>query len=208
LVEHICGLGGSVLVVDDASPDGTADIAKQAGASVLARPGKQGLASAYTQGLARALESGSQTIIQMDADLSHDPNDLPRLLESIKHGADLVLGSRYVPGGKTKNWGLHRRILSRFGSIYARAWLGLDIKDLTGGFKAWKSDLIQQIDLTQIHSEGYAFQVEMTWNAHKQGANIQEIPITFTERRAGRSKMSRSIAIEAAMVVPTLRWRP
>ncbi len=195
-----------VYVVDDASPDGTADLAAAAGARVLRREGKLGLASAYVLGMGRALDDGFDTIVQMDADLSHDPADLPRLLAALgpRPEADVVIGSRYVPGGGTRNWSLGRRLLSRFGSAYAQAWLGLALRDLTGGFKAWKADSLRAIDLPAVQSRGYAFQVETTARAVAAGALVAEVPIVFTERRAGASKMSREIALEAAVTVPRI----
>ena len=190
-----------ILVVDDGSPDGTGDLAEELGCDVLRRPGKQGLASAYVDGMTRALELGATRVVQMDADLSHDPADVPRLLAS---EADLALGSRYVPGGGTRGWPLHRKLLSRGGSIYSRLWLGLPYRDLTGGFKAWRAETLRAVLAEPIASEGYAFQVEMTVRAHRLGASIEEIPIVFTERVAGASKMSAKIAIEAARLIPRL----
>jgi glycosyltransferase involved in cell wall biosynthesis len=194
--------GAVVLVVDDASGDGTADLAEGAGAEVLRREGARGLGPAYREGFARALDRGWDPIFQMDADLSHDPADLPRL-DAVD--ADLVLGSRWARGGGTRNWGLGRRLLSRFGSAYARAWLGLPFRDLTGGFKRWRADLLRRVDPASLVSDGYAFQVEATWRASEAGARIVEVPIVFTERTAGASKMSATIALEAALRVPRLR---
>ena len=192
-----------VLVVDDGD-DGTAELAADMGAEVLRRKGKQGLASAYVQGMSRALELGATHVVQMDADLSHDPADVPRLFDAT---ADLAIGSRYVPGGGTRNWPLNRRLLSRFGSLYSRLALTLPYRDLTGGFKRWKAALLRQVLASSIESEGYAFQVEMTLRAHRLGARIEELPIVFTEREEGVSKMSRDIAIEAALLIPRLRFR-
>jgi len=202
LVERLGGL--RILVVDDGSPDGTGDLAADLGCEVLRRTGKLGLASAYTDGMARALDLGADRIVQMDADLSHDPADVPRLLAA---DADVVLGSRYAPGGGTAGWPLRREILSRFGSMYARAWLGLPYKDVTGGFKAWRADTLRRVLDRPPQSEGYAFQVEMTLRAVRLGASIVEVPIVFTERAAGVSKMSGRIAVEAALLVPKLRFR-
>lgn len=193
-----------VLVVDDASPDGTADVAARAGADVLRRVGPRGLGPAYRDGFARALADGFDPILQMDADLSHDPADLPRLVDALAD-ADLALGSRWVDGGGTVAWGLGRRVLSRFGSGYARAWLGMPHRDLTGGFKAWRAATLEALNPATLRADGYAFQVEATWRAHRLGARIVEVPIVFTERRAGASKMSGRIALEAAWRVPGLR---
>ncbi|MDP2317109.1 MAG: polyprenol monophosphomannose synthase [Pseudomonadota bacterium] len=196
--------GVHVLVVDDASPDGTAAAAEAADAVVLRRVGPRGLGPAYRDGFARVLAEGFDPIVQMDADLSHDPADLPRLLAALA-GADLVLGSRWVEGGGTVAWGLGRRALSRFGSTYARGWLGVPHRDLTGGFKAWRAGTLAKVNPATLHADGYAFQVEATWRAHQLGARIVEVPIVFTERRAGASKMSWGIAVEAAWRVPGLR---
>lgn len=193
-----------LLVVDDGSPDGTADHAETLGARVLRREAKAGLASAYQAGFHLALDEGYERIVQMDADLSHDPADVPRLLAG---GGDLVLGSRYVPGGGTRNWPLGRRLLSRFGSAYSRTWLGLPYRDLTGGFKAWTADALRHALREPVASDGYAFQVEMTWRVVRGGFSVEEVPIVFTERDQGVSKMSRAIALEAAWLVPGLRVR-
>ncbi len=196
--------GAHVLVVDDASPDGTADRAEAAGATVLRRVGPRGLGPAYRDGFARVLAQGFDPVLQMDADLSHDPADLPRLVAALA-GADLVLGSRWVEGGGTVAWGLGRRTLSRLGSAYARGWLGLPQRDLTGGFKAWRAATLAAIGPASLRAEGYAFQVEATWRAHTHGARIVEVPIVFTERHAGASKLSGRIAVEAVWRVPGLR---
>ena len=207
LVRALRERGAGVLVVDDDSPDGTARLAEEAGATVILRRGRRGFASAYVEGLSAALAAGADPVVQMDADLSHDPADLPRLVAALEAGADLALGSRYVPGGGTRNWGLHRRALSRFGSIYASRWLGLPIRDLTGGFKAWRADLLRKIELESLYGEGYVFQVECTARAAQLGARIVEVPIVFTERAGGTSKMSSRVALEAGWLVPRLRWR-
>lgn len=196
-----------LILVDDGSPDGTAQLARDMSTGdieVIEREGKQGLASAYVCGFKRALERGATRVVQMDADLSHDPMDVPRLLE---RDADLVIGSRYVPGGGTRNWPLSRRLLSRFGSRWSRAWLGLNYKDLTGGFKAWRASALETALSQPVSSEGYAFQVEMSWRIHCAGLTIEEVPIVFTEREDGVSKMNQSIALEAAWLIPSLRWR-
>lgn len=192
--------GVHVLVVDDESDDGTADLAEAGGAAVLRRRGARGLGNAYRAGFALALAGGFDPILQMDADFSHDPADLPRLV-----GADLVLGARWVAGGGTRNWGVGRRALSRFGSAYARMSLGLPLHDLTGGFKAWRASLLERVLPLSTRAQGYAFQVETTWRAHQLGASIVEVPIVFTERASGESKMSLRIALEAARAVPGLR---
>ena len=199
--------GMKLILVDDGSPDGTADLARSLSGGdieVLEREGKQGLASAYFVGFRRALELGAERIVQMDADLSHDPADVPRLVAS---EADLVLGSRYVPGGGTRNWPIQRRLLSRFGSVWSRLWLSLPYRDLTGGFKAWTRTTLEEALRSPVSSEGYAFQVEMTWRIHNAGRRIEEVPIVFTEREDGVSKMNRGIALEAAWLVPSLRFR-
>lgn len=196
-----------ILIVDDGSPDGTAALARslsKGDIEVIERTSKQGLASAYVAGMNAALAQGATRIVQMDADLSHDPLDVPRLLAE---ESDLVLGSRYVSGGGTRNWPVQRRLVSRFGSLWSRTWLGLSYKDLTGGFKAWRSEALVEALAKPLSSEGYAFQVEMTLRAHRAGRSIQEIPIIFTEREDGVSKMTRAIALEAAWIVPLLRWR-
>lgn len=192
----------AVLVVDDASDDGTADLAEAAGADVLRRTGPRGLGPAYRDAFVYALAAGADPIYQMDADGSHDPADLARLAAA---GADLALGSRWVAGGGTRNWGLGRQVLSRFGGAYARGVLGFPVRDPTGGFKAWRADTLRAVDPARLRSDGYAFQVEATWRAWQAGARVVEVPIVFTERRAGASKMSWRIALEAAWRVPTLR---
>jgi len=216
LVEAILALPGDfrVLVADDASPDGTGAEADRLAAahagrvSVLHRPGKEGLGRAYGAGFARALADGADLVFQMDADHSHDPAVLPLLRAPLESGeADLVLGSRYVPGGGTAGWGLLRRLLSRWGSFYARTVLGIPQRDLTGGFKGWRGTLLERVCLAPTASRGYSFQVEMTLRAVRAGARVREVPITFTERRAGRSKMSLAIALEAAWRVPALAAR-
>jgi len=199
-----------VLVVDDNSPDGTGEIADRLAAreerlEVLHRPRKEGLGPAYLAGFRRALAGGAGFILEMDADFSHDPADLPRLLAAVET-ADLAIGSRYVAGGRVENWTPLRKAISRAGSVYARRVLGLPVRDLTGGFKCFRRAVLETIPLGEIGSLGYAFQVEMTYRAAEAGFKIVEIPICFRERRAGASKMSGWIVAEAAWKVPLLRW--
>lgn len=202
--------GSRVLVVDDNSPDGTGEIADRLAAElpveVLHRAGKEGLASAYIAGFKHVLDRGAELVLQMDADFSHDPRDLGRLVEASKR-ADLVLGSRYVPGGGVEDWSLVRQGISRGGSAYARLVLGINVRDLTGGFKCFHRQVLETIDLDGISSQGYAFQVEMTYRALQAGFDVVEIPILFRDRRVGNSKMSRAIVLEAAWRVPLLRRR-
>jgi dolichol-phosphate mannosyltransferase len=198
-----------VLVVDDDSPDGTGAIADELAAAepelqVLHRPLREGLGPAYLAGFAVALEGGATHVIEMDADFSHEPHDLPRLLAAARD-ADLVLGSRYVEGGVVADWGLTRRWISRGGSAYARRVLGLDVRDLTGGFKCFRREVLEAIDLRTVRSHGYAFQVELTYRTVKAGFRVAEVPIVFRDRRLGRSKMSWRIAAEAMLLVPRLR---
>ena len=200
-----------VLVVDDGSPDGTGAIADALAAEseaveVLHRPRKAGLGRAYVAGFAHALRAGAGSVVEMDADLSHDPADLPHLLAPLVAGADVVLGSRYVPGGGLLDWGPARRGISRFGCGYARRVLGVPIRDLTGGFKAFRADALEAIDYASVRSQGYAFQVELTYRALRQGLKVVEVPIVFRERERGDSKMSALIALEAAWLVPRLRF--
>jgi len=200
-----------VLVVDDHSPDGTGELADTLAAAhsrleVLHRPGKQGLGVAYREGFRRVLDTpGTVAVVQMDADLSHDPADLPRLLTPLMTDADLVLGTRWMPGGGTEGWPWHRRIVSRGGTLFARVVLMLPYRDLTGGFKAWRRDLLDAVRLREADAHGYGFQVETTWWAHRRGAAIREIPIMFRERVAGSSKMTGSIVGEAVVLVLRLR---
>jgi dolichol-phosphate mannosyltransferase len=201
--------GARVLVVDDNSPDGTGEIADRLAArkervEVLHRPRKEGLGPAYLAGFRKALEGGAGFVLEMDADFSHDPADLPRLLAAAET-ADLAIGSRYVPGGEVANWTSLRKAISRGGSAYARYVLGLPVRDLTGGFKCFRREVLEAIPLGEIGSRGYAFQVEMTYRAAKAGFKIVEIPICFRERRAGRSKMDGRIVAEAVWKVPLLR---
>lgn len=206
LIAALRELDARIIVVDDGSTDGTEAIAIEAGATVIQRGTKQGLASAYVHGMGVALEQGLDPIVQMDADLSHRPSDLPAMLAAAEN-ADLVLGSRWIDGGGIENWETSRELLSKFGSGYARTLLGLPYSDLTGGFKVWRAQTLANIELTSIRSDGYAFQVETTFRAHRNRATIDEVPIVFADRLSGTSKMSWGIAIEAAWVVPMLRWR-
>src|SRR5436309_1880372 len=200
-----------VLIVDDSSPDGTGTLADELAAShdavqVLHRPVKQGLGPAYLAGFAAALEGGAGHVLEMDADFSHDPADVARLLEAA-HSADLVLGSLYVPGGVVTDWGSLRRFISRAGSVYARAMLGLEVQDLTGGFKCFRRATLEAIDLPSVRSQGYAFQIELTYRAVGRGLRVVEVPIVFRERHVGKSKMSPRIALEAIWRVPQMRFR-
>jgi dolichol-phosphate mannosyltransferase len=205
--------GTGVLVVDDASPDGTGAIADRLAASddridVLHRDRKEGLGPAYVAGFRRALSSGAERIVQMDADFSHDPADVPRLIAATAEGeADLALGSRYVAGGGVGDWGRGRQAISRWGSIYARAWLGLRLHDLTGGFKCFRREVLEAIRIETVSALGYAFQIETTFRAARSGFRIVEVPIVFRDRRVGESKMSRAIVAEAAWRVPLMRFR-
>ena len=195
--------GVDLLVVDDASPDGTGAIAdalhERHGdrVRVVHRDHKRGLGSAYVEGFRRALAGGYDVVVQMDADLSHDPAAVPALLRAIEEGADLVVGSRWVPGGGIEGWGLARLVLSRGGSLYSRTILGAPLRDLTSGFKALRRTVIESIDPATIRSEGYSFQIEVTFRALQAGARVVEVPIVFVDRRAGRSKLSRAIFVEA-----------
>jgi dolichol-phosphate mannosyltransferase len=200
-----------VLVIDDNSPDGTGDIADRLAAAdervhVLHREQKEGLGPAYLAGFARAMEMGAERIFEMDCDFSHDPKDVPRLAAAADD-ADLVLGSRYVPGGGTRDWGLLRRFISRGGSLYAQILLQLGIRDLTGGFKCYRREVLERIDLAAISSLGYAFQIETTYRALRAGFRVVEVPITFSDREVGGSKMSKAIVLEAVWKVPVLRAR-
>jgi dolichol-phosphate mannosyltransferase len=199
-----------ILIVDDASPDGTGEIANRLAAElddveVLHRDAKRGLGPAYLAGFRDVLARGAERVIQIDADFSHDPDDVPRLIEATRD-ADLAIGSRYVPGGRILDWGSRRKAISRWGSAYARAVLGLRVRDMTSGFKCWRRRALEGIDLDAVGSEGYAFQVEMTYRAVRAGFEVVELPITFRDRRVGESKMTGSIVTEAAFKVPALRF--
>ena len=198
-------------MVDDNSPDGTGTLADELTAStgrvsVLHRPAKTGIGPAYVAGLGAALSGDADRIVCMDADGSHRPVDLPSLLDALDD-ADIALGSRYVAGGGSEGWPFHRRLLSRFGGTYARVLLGVPITDLTGGFKAYRREALACLDLAAIRSDGYAFQIETTWQALRRGLTVVEVPITFTDRVAGRSKLSRRIVAEAVWTVLRLRLR-
>ena len=203
--------GATLLVVDDGSPDGTGEIADELAAAdprirVRHRPAKQGLGRAYLDGFAIALDGGASIVVQMDADLSHDPTVLPNLIAPVSDGStDLVIGSRYAPGGGVVDWGIGRRVISRGGSIFARTVLRVGPRDLTGGFKAWRASTLAAVPFEGVHAGGYVFQIEMTFRASRAGARIREVPITFHDRRVGQSKMSRRIVVEALVVVVQLR---
>jgi dolichol-phosphate mannosyltransferase len=200
-----------VLVIDDGSPDGTGEIADRLASehswvSVLHRTTKEGIGPAYVAGFRQALAEGAELVLEMDCDFSHDPADVPRLIAAAE-AADLVLGSRYAPGGGTANWGLVRRVVSRGGCLYAQVLLGMRVRDLTGGFKCFRHQTLEAIDLGALSAHGYAFQIEATYRVKRAGLRIHEVPITFVERRAGASKMTGSIVAEAMWRVPLLRLR-
>ena len=215
----VCALGevldtarDRVLVIDDGSPDGTGELADRLAQElpwldVLHRARKEGIGRAYLAGFAHALETGTELVLEMDCDFSHDPGDVPRLIEACENGADLALGSRWVDGGGTVNWGLVRRFVSRGGSLYARLLLGVPVRDLTGGFKCFRRGVLETIDLDAIAARGYGFQIEGTYRALRAGFRVVEIPITFVDRRVGESKMSGAIVLEAMRQVPVLRWK-
>jgi len=200
---------GHVLVIDDASPDGTGELADRLAAQlryveVLHRQTKQGLGPAYIAGFRHALAAGAELVMEMDCDFSHSPRDVPRLVQAAS-GADLVLGSRYVPGGRVENWGFGRRLVSRAGSVYARRVLGIDVHDLTGGFKCFRRVVLETIDLDSVSSLGYTFQVETTYRALRAGFRVEEVPIAFSDRELGGSKMTKRIVAEAVWRIPALR---
>ena len=204
--------GVHVLVVDDNSPDGTGEIADELAqeldfVEVLHRPQKQGLGPAYLAAFEHALRSDADLILEMDCDFSHDPADVPRLIAACESGADVALGSRYVAGGGTRNWGLLRRFVSWGGSFYARVILGVSVHDLTGGFKCFRRAVLETVDLDAVHAKGYAFQIEMTYRMIRRGFRVVEVPIVFVDRTEGTSKMSRAIFLEAVVRVPVLRLR-
>jgi dolichol-phosphate mannosyltransferase len=210
MLRALAPLGVRVLVIDDNSPDGTGEIADRLAGeldfvSVLHRKRKEGLGPAYLDGFRHALAVGAEYVLEMDCDFSHDPKDVPRLIAACEAGADLALGSRYVEGGGTENWGIVRRIVSHGGSFYARALLGVGVHDLTGGFKCYRRRVLETIDLDAIHSKGYAFQIETTYRTLRKRFRVVEVPIRFVDRTAGQSKMSRVIFLEAVVKVPLLR---
>jgi len=203
------GMDLDLLIVDDNSPDGTGRMAEEMALTrpwlrVMHRPGKKGLGSAYREAFQMALKQQYDAIGQMDADLSHDPAYLPAMLRALE-SADLVLGSRYRPGGGVRNWGLPRRALSRGGSLYARLLLGVPVRDLTGGFKLFRRQVLESIELDTIRSNGYSFQIETTYRTLRRGYRVVEVPIVFEDRRGGRSKLSRAVVLEAMVMVPRLR---
>jgi dolichol-phosphate mannosyltransferase len=211
MLRALADKGVEVLVIDDNSPDGTGELADRLAAeldfvSVLHRERKEGLGPAYLAGFGRALAGGAELVLEMDADFSHDPTDVPRLIEAARD-ADLVLGSRYVDGGTIANWGPVRRFVSAGGSLYARLVLGVPVHDLTGGFKCFRREVLEALDLHAIASRGYAFQIETTYRALRAGFRVVEVPIRFVDREHGGSKMSRSIFAEAVWKVPALRLR-
>ena len=206
---EVLGEADTVLVIDDNSPDGTGELADRLAAEldfveVLHRQRKEGLGPAYLAGFRHALERDAELVVEMDCDFSHDPKDVPRLLAAAAD-ADLVLGSRYVPGGGVENWGRVRRLISAGGSLYARVLLGVPVRDLTGGFKCIRRSVLEAIDLDAVHSKGYAFQIEVTYRALRRGFRVREVPIRFVDREVGGSKMSRAIVLEAIWKVPLLR---
>ena len=211
MVHALAHQGVDVLVIDDNSPDGTGEIADLLASElpwveVLHRPQKEGLGRAYVDGFRHVLASGTELVLEMDCDFSHDPADVPRLIAAVEAGADLALGSRYVPGGGTANWGLVRRLISRCASIYTRVLL-MPIHDSTGGFKCFRRRVLETIDLGAIDSRGYAFQIETTYRVTRAGFRVAEVPIAFVDREEGHSKMSRAIVVEAVWKVPLLRLR-
>jgi dolichol-phosphate mannosyltransferase len=205
-----------VLVVDDNSPDGTGAAADAAAAAdsavhVLHRQGKEGLGAAYIAGFRWGLDAGYDVLVEMDADGSHQPEELQRLLDALDRGADMVKGSRWIRGGKVVNWPLHRKLLSLGGSLYSRILLGVQVKDITGGFNAFRAETLKKIDLESVESVGYCFQVDLTWKTLKAGLDVREVPITFVEREFGDSKMSGGIVLESIILVTKWglrsRWR-
>ena len=213
MVAALRGLGVDVLVVDDGSPDGTGDLADELAAGddsvhVLHRTERVGLGPAYAAGFARALDAGYRIICQMDCDFSHDPADVPRLVDAVERGADVAIGSRYVAGGGVENWPWHRRWLSAGGNLYARKMLRSSVRDMTAGFRAFRADALKRLDPGSCEASGYGFQVETAWRAGLAGLAIREIPIVFRDRIAGTSKMDTRIAVEAMWLVTRWGLRP
>ena len=211
-LEKVLRDGDRVLVVDDASPDGTGELADRLAAEhpfvdVLHRAAKEGLGPAYIAGFRRALADGAELVLEMDCDFSHDPAAVPRLIAAAEEGADLVLGSRYVPGGAIPHWGAGRRFISQGGNVYAQVILQSRLRDLTGGFKCFRARVLETIDLDAIGAKGYAFQIETTYRVLRAGFEVVEVPISFSDRELGHSKMSRAIVAEAIWKVPLLRLR-
>ena len=204
--------GTELLFVDDNSPDGTGAILDELAAAeprlhVMHRAGKLGLGTAYVEGFGWGLARGYEYLFEMDADGSHDPKYLPTMLALAEDGADVVIGSRYVPGGGTENWSLGRKVISRGGGLYARTVLGIDVRDVTAGFVCWRRAALEALDLSSVSSNGYSFQIEMKYRAHQKGLRLVETPIMFVDRRVGQSKMSRAIVAEALVKVWALRFR-
>ena len=215
MIDALAGVlrdGDRVLVIDDGSPDGTGRIAgelaeEHAFVDVLHRDRKEGLGRAYIAGFQHVLATDAELVLEMDCDFSHDPADVPRLIEAAEGGADLVLGSRYVPGGGTRNWGLLRRAISRGGSLYTAFFLHMGVSDPTGGFKCFRRSVLERLELEAITPRGYAFQIETTYRAKRAGFRVVELPITFVDREVGHSKMSKAVVLEAIWRVPLLRLR-
>jgi dolichol-phosphate mannosyltransferase len=206
ITPEIVAHGYHLLVIDDSSPDGTGRLADSMAVdlpevSVLHRPRKEGLGPAYAAGFDRALEDGSDIVVEMDADFSHDPADLPRLVAAIEAGADVAIGSRYVPGGSTPDWPLIRQVISRGGNLYARLMLGIPTRDATAGFRAYTAEALRRLPYKQAEASGYGFQVEMAWRAHREGLTVTEVPISFRDRTRGQSKMGLPIVVEAMRLV-------
>jgi dolichol-phosphate mannosyltransferase len=210
MLRALADKGVRVLVIDDGSPDGTGELAERLAAElgnveVLHRERKEGLGPAYLAGFKQALAGDAELVLEMDCDFSHDPDDVRRLIEAVERGADVALGSRYTTGGGVRNWGVLRRFISAGGSFYARVILGVGVRDLTGGFKCYRRQVLEAIDLDAVKSKGYAFQIETTYRALRKGFTVVEVPITFVDRVVGGSKMSRTIVVEAVWKVPALK---
>src|SRR4051795_8269348 len=212
MVRALADKNVDVLIIDDSSPDGTGEIADRLASElpwvqVLHRPRKEGLGRAYADGFRHVLAKGAELVLEMDCDFSHDPADVPRLIAAVEDGADLALGSRYVPGGGVRNWGLVRRLISRGGSVYTALFLHMGVKDPTGGFKCFRREVLDRLDLDAITPRGYAFQIETTYRAKRAGFRVVEVPITFVDREVGHSKMSKAVVLEAVWKVPLVRLR-